>query len=168
MRDSTLLSPGLLAQGFLLRRTAASAISSVEITARSTPGGRTRAAATLAAFFTDCASKLSSISDAVAPTFASAQIANATPTKVRIPFSENMDQSVVPALAALTLGGTAKTATSVQWESATVLSITVSVAYANGNTATVAYTRPTTNYLRDLAGNAVATFTAQAVTNNVA
>jgi hypothetical protein len=168
MRDTTLLSPGLLAQGYSLRRTAAAAISSVEITARATPGGKTRAAGQLSAFFTDCASKISALVDVTAPTFASAQIANATPTKVRVTFNEAMDQSVVPALADITLGGTAKTKSSIQWESSTVLSITVSVAYVNGNTATVAYTKPAVNFLRDLAGNAVATFTAQAVTNNVA
>jgi len=168
MRETTLPSPGLGSNSFCLRRESAKAISSVEITARRTPGGKTPAAAQLAAFFTAAAATLSTMIDAVLPTFSSAQIANATPTKVRITFSETMDQTVVPALTAFTLGGTAKTKSSVQWESATELSITVTSAYANGNTATVAYAAPAVSFLRDLAGNAVATFTAQAVTNNVA
>ena len=43
----------------------------------------------------------------------------------------------------------------------------MSISSASGNTATVAYTQPAVNFLRDLAGNAVATFAAQTVTNNV-
>lgn len=168
MRASDLTSPGVLSMGQQLRQVAAQAISQAQITANKTPGGKTRMAGQLQAFFEDCSDSLDAIVDVTAPTYSSSQVANATPTKVRITFSENMDQSVVPALAALTLGGTAKTKSSVQWESATVLSITVTVAYANGNSITVAYTKPDTNYLRDLAGNAVASFTAQTVTNNVA
>lgn len=167
MRDTTLPSPGLLANGFLIRREAAKAISSCEIAASRAASGKTRGAAALATFFTACASALSTIKDATAPTFASAEIANATPTKIRITFAEVMDQSVAPAVAAFTLGGTAKTKASVEWVSSTVLTITVTVAYTNAHTATVAYAVPATNWLRDLSGNPVATFTAEAVTNNV-
>lgn len=165
MRDSSLLSPGLLAQGFSLRRTAAQAISSIEITARATPGGKTRAAGQLAAFFTDCASKISALADLILPGFASARVTNAGRDFVQVTFSEPMDQTVLPGIDAFTLGGTAKTKLVTKWETPTILSIRVSVVYAPGNPITVAYTPPAVNAARDLAGNLMAAFTAQTVTN---
>ena len=44
--------------------------------------------------------------------------------------------------------------------------VTLASAVAYGETVTVGYTRPGTNPLRDAAGNEVATFSAQAVTND--
>jgi hypothetical protein len=153
MRVETLLSPGILSNGFLLRREAAKAISAIEITARVTPGGKTRAAAALSAFFTDCASKLSTLTDATAPTMAGSTATVASATSISLAFAEVMDQSVIPAASAFTVnnGGTVS---SLAWASSTVLTIT-GTGYAAGDTVT--YTKPETNGLRDLAGNQVAT-----------
>ncbi len=167
MRASTLPSPGNLANSQRLRHEAAHAISTAEVVASKTPGGKTDSAAKLATFFTACATALDAIKDGTAPTFSSAVVQNATPTKLTITFSEDMDQTVLPAAAAF-VTSPAKTISSRAWTGARTLELTVSVAFANGNTITVAYTKPATNWARDIAGNAVATFTAQSVTNNVA
>lgn len=58
MRDTNLKSPGILSNGYLLRRTASAAISTIEIAARKTVGGQTVGATKLRAFFLDCAEKL--------------------------------------------------------------------------------------------------------------
>lgn len=153
MRVETLLSPGLLSNGFLLRREAAKAISSAEITARATNGGKYPGAKQLSDFFTDCASKLSTLFETVAPTASSNVATNAT--TLTITFSEAMDQTVIPAMTAFAITG--DTFTSAVWTSATVLTIT-GTGFAAGESLT--YTKPAVSYLRDLAGNAVATYTA--------
>jgi hypothetical protein len=153
MRVDTLLSPGLLSNGFLMRREAAKAISGIEIAARRTPGGKTPAAARLQAFFTDCASKLAAMVDAVVPTVVSRVAASAT--QVNITYSEVMDQTIVPATTAFAITG--DTITSIAWVSSTVLRLT-GTGFAAAES--LVYTKPTLNYVRDLAGNAVASNTA--------
>jgi hypothetical protein len=164
MRVETLLSPGLIARGLQLRAMAAQAISTVEITAGRTPGGKINTAKTLQAFFSDCASKLSSYVDSVLPTFASALIASGQGTKLAITMSEDMDPTVVPAGSAFTTSP-AKTVSAVSVQGK-IVTLTVSAAFVPG-AVTVAYTQPGTNALRDLSGNLLATFTAQTVTNNL-
>lgn len=153
MRLETLLSPGNLSQGVRLRSEACNAISSVEVTAGRTPGGKIPAAKTLADFFTDCASKLSALHEEVVPTIASRVAASAT--TVNITFSEAMDQTVIPPLSSFASAG--NTITAAAWVSGTVLRIT-----GTGFAATEAfgYTAPAVSYLRDLAGNKVATSSA--------
>lgn len=153
MRLNTLLSPGRLANGVMLRTEAAKAISSVEVTAGRTPGGKTIAAADLAAFFTDCASKLSSLADNTAPTISSRVATSAT--LVTITFSETMDQTVVPPASAFASAG--NTIGVVAWTSGTTLTVT-GTGFASGEA--FGYTKPAASYLRDRAGNAVATSSA--------
>lgn len=167
MRASTLPSPGRLANSQRLRHEAAHAISTAEVVAGKTVGGKTTSAAELATFFTACATALVDIKDGTAPEFSSAVVEDAAPTKLVITFSENMDETVLPGASAF-VTSPAKTISAREWLSATELELTVSVAFANGDTITVAYTEPTTNWARDIAGNKVATFAAEAVTNNVA
>lgn len=153
MRDITLPSPGLLAKSYDLRRTAASSISSVEVAAARTPGGKTQAAGTLQAFFTACATSLNGLVDVVLPTISSRVAASAT--TVNMTFSKPMDQTVIPALSAFTSAG--NTITAAAWTSATVLQFTGTGFAAAEN---FTYTQPAVSYLRDLAGNAVATSSA--------
>lgn len=171
MRVASLLSPGQLSMGVKLRTEAAKAISAVQMAAARTPGGKTRSAITLAAFFTDCASKLTPLTDGTAPTNTTRVVENAAPTKIVLAFSEPMDQTVAPLPSAFAVTGTTRTVTAVAWGTAGnagKLEVTVNTAFANGNTINIAYTKPAANFLRDPAGNALAAFTAAAVTNNVA
>lgn len=158
MRIETLLSPGLLSMGVRLRVEAAKAISAIEINAARTPGGKTQSAATLSAFFSDCASKLSGLIDAVLPTV-SARIASSA-TQITISFSEAMDTSVIPALSTFVLATGTGTGTplktSLAWVDSTHLKIVGTVMSA-GNTVT--YTAPAVSFLRDRAGNKLASFT---------
>lgn len=152
MRIETLLSPGLLSNGILLRREASKAISGVEITAGRTPGGKTDGATKLAAFFTDCASKLSTLVDTVIADFSHVTSATATSaTQINIIFPASMDQSVTPAAAAFALSG--DTITGVAWTSATNLRLT-GTGFAAAES--LVYTEPATNGIRDLAGLLVA------------
>jgi hypothetical protein len=153
MRLETLLYPGNPANGFMLRNEACKAISSVEIVAGRTPGGKIESAKTLADFFTDCASKLSTLYESVVPTVVSRVAASAT--QVNITYSEAMDQTVVPATTAFTITG--DTITSIAWVSSTVLCLT-GTGFAAAES--LVYTKPATSYVRDLAGNAVASNTA--------
>ena len=153
MRVETLPSPGTLAQGFLLRRTAAQAISACEITARATPGGKIRTAATLSAFFTACAAALADITDATAPLISATTTTRTSATTYTMVFTENMDTSVLPATSTITIPS--RTVTALAWTNATTLTITVASGAVAGDVVT--YTAPATNGLRDVPGNLVAT-----------
>ena len=61
MRESTLPTPHTGARGFQLRRTAAQAISQLEVTARNYPNGKHPEAGNLKSFFLACASACASI-----------------------------------------------------------------------------------------------------------
>jgi hypothetical protein len=106
-----------------------------------------------------------SASDTTAPTVSSAVVENAAPTQIIITFNETL-AAFTPATSAFTVSG-GKTVSGVSRSGATV-TVTVNTAYANGDTITFGYTKPGTNQLRDAAGNEVATFSGQAVTNNIA
>lgn len=153
MRIETLLSPGQLTNSIVLRREASKAISFVEIVAGRTAGGKVPTAATLAAFFTDCASKLSALHEEVVPTVSSRTATSAT--QINIVYSENMDQTVVPPLSAFTVSG--DTITAAAWTSATNLRLT-GTGFAAAES--LVYTAPAVSYVRDLAGNKVASNTA--------
>jgi hypothetical protein len=103
--------------------------------------------------------------DTTAPTFASAQVADAAPTLIVITMSETL-AAFTPAAAAFAVSG-GKTVSSVARSGATI-TLTCSAAYVNGDTITVTYTKPGTNMLQDAAGNQTASFGPSAVTNNVA
>lgn len=107
--------------------------------------------------------------DSTAPTFSSAQVANATPAVVQITMSETLANSIPPNSAfSITENGSAKTVSSVSISGA-VASVTCSAPFTNGTTIQVSYTQPGTDpRLQDAAGNPTATFGPSSVTNNVA
>jgi hypothetical protein len=156
MKVNGLASPGLLSNGIKLRVEAAKAISSVQLTALRTPGGKTRAGKTLADFFTACADALSTYFDVTVPTVSS-RVATAS-TTCKITFSETMDETVTPAAAAFTSSG--NTITAVAWGTSGDAGklILTGTGFASGENMT--YTKPATNFLRDRAGNVLATTSA--------
>lgn len=101
--------------------------------------------------------------DVTAPTFVSAAIANASPTVIDITMSEALAASV-PASTAFAASGKTITGVSV---AGSVISVTVSVAYAFGDTPTITYTQPGANRIQDAAGNPSASFGPSTVTNNI-
>lgn len=151
MRLDTLLSPGDVNVGAKLRTLAAQAISQVEIASRYAAGNKVRSASVLAAFFTDCASKLSTLYDAVAPTV-STRVATGANT-VTVTFTE----AVEPGSLALTsvVFTPARTVTALVVTGSTLV-ITATGAIA---TDSVAYTKPTSGFvIKDGSGNEVANF----------
>lgn len=154
MRVETLLSPGKLSNGINLRNAAARAISSVEISAGRTPGGKTIAAKELYDFFADAATKLSTLYDVTVPTFTG--VVNSA-TEIELTFSEAMDTGVVPAAAAFGIPG--DTVDSVAWGAGPQLGKLVLTGTGFAAAESLTYTKPATNWLRDLAGNAAATAT---------
>jgi hypothetical protein len=104
--------------------------------------------------------------DLVAPTMASAAVANATPSTVTLTASEALDANFVPAASAFTVSG--HTVLAVTGVSGTSVTLSVSPAFVNGESAsTAAYAQPGSNGLRDAAGNLMASFSGLAITNNV-
>ena len=98
------------------------------------------------------------------PIVSTATVENANKDKIVITFSDAFNESYIPATTDFALVG--KTISNVAI-SGTVVTLTVSVAYAYGDSITVDYTKPVSNYLRDTYGAIVATFASQAVTNNI-
>lgn len=150
MRIETLLSPGLLTNGLKLRTEACKAISSIEITAGRTPGGKIDSANVLKAFFTDCAGKMDAMIDVTAPAWAGIVATAASATQINIVFLEDMDQTVTPLPGAFAISG--DTITAAAWTSARNLRLT-GTGFAAAES--LAYTKPATNAARDLAGNQV-------------
>jgi hypothetical protein len=111
------------------------------------------------------AASLYSAADTIAPTAASASVANATPTIVAIAMTEAMDTGFVPAASAFTVSGHTVSSVAVI---GSAINLTVTPAFVNGETCTVAYTQQGSNQARDLAGNLLPNFTSLAITDNVA
>lgn len=152
MRDTTLVSPGVLSNGFLLRREAAKAISTIEIQAARTAGGKTAAAARLSAFFADCVTKLAGMVDAVAETVSTR--VRTSSTVATITFTGALTESAAVPLSAFTIG--ARVLSSVVVTGSTI--VITGVAITAGDIVT--YTPPGgANDARDAAGNLLATFT---------
>jgi hypothetical protein len=104
--------------------------------------------------------------DDIAPTASAAAVADATPTHVIITLSEMMDTDFTPDASSITISG--HTVSSLSYASATTLDAVVTAAFVNGEAArTAAYTAPGSDWARDVAGNALASFTGLSVTNNV-
>ena len=152
MKNTGLPYPGALSNGIKLRYEAAKAITGVECTAGKTPGGKTQAAGALRTFFTACATALDDLHDTAVPTVSTRTRTNSTTATVV--FSEPLDQSVVPALASITIGARVLSAVAVNSSGHLVVT---GVDITGGDTIT--YTKPAVNALRDRAGNQVATFT---------
>jgi hypothetical protein len=102
--------------------------------------------------------------DIAAPTLVSAVIPNAAPSTVILTFSEALAVRATPT-SAFAISG--KTITGFAQSGSTV-TLTVSVPFVAGASATVAYTQPGSNRLQDAVGNQVANIAATAITNNVA
>lgn len=151
MRVETLLSPGLLSNGLRIRTEIAKAISAAEIISGRTPGGKSGTAATLQAFLTDAASKLSALVDTAAPTITTRAATSAT--VITVTFTEALDSTVVPPKSSVVVTG--KTVSSIAVTGSTL--VITGTGFATGDTVT--YTKPAVSFLRDKAGNGVATFT---------
>lgn len=102
--------------------------------------------------------------DVTAPTASSALVANATPTTVTITASEALDPSYASQASAFVIAGHTTNATSVI---GSTIILTVTPAFVNGESKTVAYTKTGTNDIRDIAGNTMNNFSGLAITNNV-
>lgn len=158
MRETNLPSPGRLSNSHNLRRTSAIAISSVQMAAAHTPGGKVKSANQLQAFFTACANALASYIDNTIPTVASC-VRTATNTVV-LTFSEDMDLTKVAPTSAFAFTP-ARPVTAVAYTGSKQLTITATGAVAGD---TLAYTQPGAAVrLRDLAGNLLAPFSGRAV-----
>lgn len=160
MRETNLPSPGRLSNSHNLRRTSAIAISSVQMAAAHTPGGKVRSANQLQAFFTACSAALASYTeiDSVAPTVISS-VCTAANTVV-LTFSEDMDQAKVAPNSAFVFTP-ARTVTAVAFTGSNQLTITATGAVAGD---TLAYNLPgAVTRMRDLAGNLLAAFSGAVV-----
>lgn len=158
MRITGLPSPGLMTDGIKLRTVASKAISQAEVTAKHTPGGKTRSAKTLSDFFSACVTALAGIYDVTVVAFSGTTSATASSaTTIKVVFAEAMDTTVVPAAAAFAISG--DTVTAVAWGTAGDVGklILTGTGFASGES--LVYTKPATNALRDLAGNQMATGT---------
>ena len=102
----------------------------------------------------------------VSPVFLSAQIADAHKDRVLITFDHALVETPVPDVSAFPLAG--KTVNNVAISGA-VVTLTVTASYDWGDIPVAGYTKPGSNTLKDLStGGEVATFSAQAITNNIA
>ena len=80
-------------------------------------------------------------------------------------FNENLDPDWTPAGGAFTVSG-GRTGTGTAAISTTTATVVLDSAVSAGETVTVSYVKPASNPLRDAAGNEVASFSGQPVTNN--
>lgn len=104
--------------------------------------------------------------DTTAPTVTAATVASNAPGVVVLTASEPLDTNSVPAASVFAITGHTVDSVTVQ---NSAINLTVTPNFANGETPrTVAYTQPGTNPLRDIAGNLLASFSDQAIINNVA
>jgi uncharacterized repeat protein (TIGR02059 family) len=104
---------------------------------------------------------------AVSPVYVSSAIENAAPTKLVMTYSLTLS-GTKPATSAFTVmvNSASRTVSSVS-VSVTTVTLILSSAVVYGDVVTVAYTKPSSNYLQTSAGGQAATITAQSVTNNV-
>lgn len=110
------------------------------------------------------AASVYSATDTTPPAAISADVANATPTKVVVTMTEPIDAAYVPAASAFSVSGHIVSGVAI---GGNTITLTVD-AFVYGETRTVAYTQPGTNNVRDLAGNLLSNFSGLSITNNVA
>jgi len=152
MKQSNLLTPGMIGNAGILRSAVATAISTAEIVSRKTPSGKSAAARKLRDFLTDAAARLNTYVDSTVPTVLSRVRSNAT--TVTLTFSEVLaaGDANTPTPAAFTVTG--GTITGVRVSGSTV--VLTGTGFDVGDT--VAYTAPAKGKLKDLGGNDVANF----------
>ena len=97
-------------------------------------------------------------------TIVSATVENAAPANVVVTFAHNLNSGVLPNISCFALAG--KTILSISI-SGIVLTVTVSVAYSNGSSINLGYTRPQTNMLRSNPDTSYIDSFTQTVTSNV-
>jgi len=101
------------------------------------------------------------------PAFTGATVENAAPSVVVLNFSLSL-AGITPAASAFAVNvNSAARAVSSVFVSGTQVKLTLASPVANGNTVTVAYTKPSTSPLQTTAGGQAAGFSAQSVKNNV-
>ena len=102
--------------------------------------------------------------DTTAPEFESAAVEGA---ELVVTFDEDLDEDSTPPAGAfpVNVAGSSRDVDSVAIDGATV-TLTLAAAVTLGQTVTVGYTKPSSNPLQDAAGNEVATFSGESVTNN--
>lgn len=102
------------------------------------------------------------------PVFQSAHVDNATPTQIHMLYDLSLSGSYVPATTAftVTVAGSGVSETNVA-VSGTQVTVTIGTTITTGQSVTIAYTKPATNFLRTAAGGEAESLTAQSVTNNV-
>lgn len=113
---------------------------------------------------------VAAVGDTTAPVKSTITVEDAAPTKIVITFDEDLDQTqTATGWAAAFAVSAGHTISATAWGSTVrKLELTTS-AFVNGETArTLTFTQSGSINLQDAAGNKVATFTAQAITNNVA
>lgn len=103
------------------------------------------------------------------PTILTATVETAAPSNLVITFNQTLNTSYVPATTdnAVLVNGSSRAVNSVAVAGARY-TLTLASPCVNGDTISVSYTKPVTNFLRDNAtGGAVATFNGHAITNNI-
>jgi len=168
MRVDSLPSPGLLSNGIRLRIEASRAISAVEINAGiPVNAGKSSSAKILDDFLVACRTAIATFIDTVAPTVTSRVIRNSEADQIYIAHSEGISPAFLPQPSAFVISGQTRTISKVEVDGPFVI-LTVTVPFVPG-AVNVAYTQPGTaaERLRDLSGNLLASYTAQAVVNGV-
>ena len=89
-------------------------------------------------------------------------------TALTLTFSEALDETSVPAAGdfSVSVDGATATAPASLSLSGNTMTFTLATAVTSGQTVTIAYTKPTSDPIKDLAGNEADSFTAIEVTNN--
>ena len=89
-------------------------------------------------------------------------------TALTLTFSEALDETSVPAAGdfSVSVAGATATAPASLSLSGDTMTFTLATAVTSGQTVTIAYTKPTSDPIKDLAGNEADSFTAIEVTNN--
>jgi len=101
----------------------------------------------------------------VIPSIVTVAVDTGSTADILITFSENMDQGSISAIAAFNIPG--KTISTIVYNSALILKITVTVAFVGGDTPTLDYTKPIGNPIQSLLGGKLASFTGKVVTNGI-
>ena len=110
-----------------------------------------------------------SLEDTTAPVLTG--VTTPTVTEVLLSYDEALDSSSIPNASRFTVnvvGGAGRTVSSVAASGTMGIVLTISPAFALGDTLTITYTVPTTNPIQDAASNDAAGFTDRAVTNTLA
>lgn len=109
------------------------------------------------------------VGDTIAPTFVSAQVANASPSVIAVTMSEALSGTMAAAGAfSATVNGTARAVTGAASGGGAAVNLTLASPVAYSDVVQFAYAKPGSNPLADASGNQTASFGPVAVTNNVA